>query len=200
MSNSAAPPPADDPKRARLLDAAMGVFARYGFRRASMADIAAAAGVSRPALYLSFRSKQDVLRALAMRLRDEAMAAAAGAWRPGAAFAENLEATLLGKEMAFFALLRGSPHGKDLLAVDEALTAETARDLDRAFRGLIAARARDAAAAGEIDLALQEGDAEGFAAVIAAAVKALMHEAADEAAFRAAVRRLCRMAAASVEA
>lgn len=194
MSNAA-----DDPKRARLLDAALAVFARYGFRRASMADIAAEAGVSRPALYLSFRSKSDMLRALARLLRDRAMAAATGAWREGASFADNLEATLLGKELVFFALLHGSPHGKDLMTADEALTAETARDLDRAFRTLLADRARAAAAAGEIDLSRQDQDAEGFTAVIVAAAKALMNEAADEAAFRRAVRRLARIAAAAVD-
>lgn len=190
--------PSDDPKRARLLEAALAVFARYGFRRASMADIAAEAGVSRPALYLQFRSKQDVLCSLADGLRARAIAGATEAWREGASFAENLEATVLGKERDIFPLLHASPHGAEILTADAKLTAEIVADLDRSFRALIARRARDAAAAGEIDLACLDGDADAFAAVIASGMKALVGESADESALRDGVRRLVRLAVAGV--
>jgi AcrR family transcriptional regulator len=43
-----------DDKRTRILAAARSVFLRYGFKRVNMNDIADAAGVSRPALYLLF--------------------------------------------------------------------------------------------------------------------------------------------------
>lgn len=188
----------DDPKRARFLEAAQAVFARYGYRRASMADIAAEAGVSRPALYLVFRSKPDVLRSLADRMRTTAIQRATGAWREGASFAENLEYTMRGKEADIFPLLHASPHGAEILTADAALTAEIAADLDRSFRALIARRAQEAAKTGEIDLACLDGDADAFAAVVASAAKALVNEAETEAAFLEGVRRLARLAAAGV--
>lgn len=188
----------DDPKRNRFLDAAQAVFARYGYRRASMADIAAQARVSRPALYLVFRSKPDVLRSLADRMRRTAIARATDAWRAGLSFAENLEQTILGKEADIFPLLHASPHGAEIMAADAALTAEIAEDLDRTFRALIARRARDAAAGGEIDLACLDGDPDAFAVVVAAAAKTLVNDAVDEAAFLEGVRRLARLAAAGV--
>lgn len=181
-----------------MLDAAMAVFARYGFKRASMADIAAEAGVSRPALYLWFRSKQDVLRSLAEQLRESALAGAAAGWTGGRSFEANLEATILGKDLDFFRLLHASPHGAEILTADEALTAEISRDLDRKFRGLMARHMRAAADAGEIQLAAMDDDADALATVVAISVKALIGEAVDEDAFRLGVRRLAKLTAAAV--
>jgi AcrR family transcriptional regulator len=51
------------PRRTTLLDAALTVFARYGYRKASMDEIARVAGVSRQGLYLNFADKEDLFRA-----------------------------------------------------------------------------------------------------------------------------------------
>lgn len=56
--------PPIDPKEAAILRAAFECFARYGLRRTSMADIAAGAGMSRPALYLRYAGKDDIFNAL----------------------------------------------------------------------------------------------------------------------------------------
>jgi AcrR family transcriptional regulator len=165
-----------------------------------MADIAAEAGVSRPALYLHFRSKKDVLASLAAAMRDRAMADAAAGWRDGATFADNLEATLLGKELTFFAVLHASPHGDEIMAADAELTAEIARDLDASFRKLIARRLRKAVRDGEIDLAAAEDDPAGLADMIAASAKAIANGAADERALRTGLRRLARLIAAACRA
>ncbi len=53
----------DDGRRVRLLDAAVGVFLRYGFRKTSMDEVARAADVSRQALYLHFDTKEQLFRA-----------------------------------------------------------------------------------------------------------------------------------------
>lgn len=49
-----------DDKRRHILDRALEVFFKYGFKRVSMNEIAEAAGVSRPGLYLYFQSKEQV--------------------------------------------------------------------------------------------------------------------------------------------
>lgn len=51
-------------KRARVVEAAESVFLRYGYRRTTMGDLAAAAGMSRPALYLVFCRKEEVFEAV----------------------------------------------------------------------------------------------------------------------------------------
>lgn len=51
--------------------AAKQVFMRYGYKRTTMADIAEAAHMSRPALYLVFPSKEQVFRAVTVRIFTE---------------------------------------------------------------------------------------------------------------------------------
>ena len=64
--------------------AAIAVFADQGFRRTSMADLARAAGVSRPALYQYFDNRSDVFRAaLGAVFSDAADAALAALERRG---------------------------------------------------------------------------------------------------------------------
>jgi TetR/AcrR family transcriptional regulator of autoinduction and epiphytic fitness len=59
------PPPPVEPAAGRqlaVLDAAVGVFARYGYRKTSMEEVARAAGVSRQGLYLQFANKEELFR------------------------------------------------------------------------------------------------------------------------------------------
>jgi AcrR family transcriptional regulator len=49
-------------RQSAVLDAAVGVFARYGYRKASMDEVARAAGVSRQGLYLQFANKEELFR------------------------------------------------------------------------------------------------------------------------------------------
>jgi AcrR family transcriptional regulator len=51
-----------DTRREALLEAAVVVFARYGFRKTSMDEVARAAGVSRQGLYLLFADKEELFR------------------------------------------------------------------------------------------------------------------------------------------
>jgi len=56
-------------KRRRILDAAVGVFARKGYFAARVSDIAKKAAVADGTIYLYFRNKEDIL----VRLFDEVM-------------------------------------------------------------------------------------------------------------------------------
>ena len=57
-------------KRRRAADAALNVFKRYGFARTTMGDIAEAAGISRPALYLLFQNKDEIFAAAVQSTND----------------------------------------------------------------------------------------------------------------------------------
>ena len=61
--------------RTRILDAAMLVFRRQGFRRSSIELAAEAAGLTRQALYHHFKSKEALFRAVIERLHEDALAA-----------------------------------------------------------------------------------------------------------------------------
>jgi AcrR family transcriptional regulator len=63
-----------DDKKSRILAAARSVFLRYGFKRVNMNDIADEAGVSRPALYVLFKNKEEIFIEAYLRWVDETIA------------------------------------------------------------------------------------------------------------------------------
>lgn len=54
---------ADSHRRAAVLDSALLTFARFGYRKTSMEEVARAARISRPGLYFLFSSKELLFRA-----------------------------------------------------------------------------------------------------------------------------------------
>ncbi|MZD09631.1 TetR family transcriptional regulator, partial [Streptomyces sp. SID5785] len=65
-SSDPGPPPAadtDTDRRSLVLDSAMATFARFGYRKTSMEEVARAARISRPGLYFLFSSKEALFRA-----------------------------------------------------------------------------------------------------------------------------------------
>src|ERR1700722_14853993 len=55
--------PAVNAREERILSAALPVFGRYGFRKASMDEIARSADISRQGLYLNFANKDALFQA-----------------------------------------------------------------------------------------------------------------------------------------
>ena len=56
--------------RERILDAAERLLGRYGYRKMTVDDLAAEAGIGKGTVYLSFRSKQDAVLATIDRIVD----------------------------------------------------------------------------------------------------------------------------------
>jgi TetR/AcrR family transcriptional regulator, regulator of autoinduction and epiphytic fitness len=71
MSSIASTP--DSARRERVLAVALEVFGRYGFRKASMDEIARSAGISRQGLYLHFANKEALFRAAVRHELDTAL-------------------------------------------------------------------------------------------------------------------------------
>ena len=53
----------EDPRRERLLAAALATFMRFGFKKTSMQEVARAAELSRQGLYLHFATKEELFSA-----------------------------------------------------------------------------------------------------------------------------------------
>ena len=106
--------------RTRILDAAMLVFRRQGFRRSSIEQAAEAAGLTRQALYHHFESKEALFRAVIERLHEEALAAeiaaATAAENTGGSLADILVASVSAKLGQLAASLDGSPHVEELFS------------------------------------------------------------------------------------
>jgi AcrR family transcriptional regulator len=73
VPGAAAPPPASEPDR--IIDAALTLIARDGWRRLTMAAIAAEAELPILALYRTFPSKPAILRAFFRRIDETVLAA-----------------------------------------------------------------------------------------------------------------------------
>src|ERR1700761_9465244 len=97
------------PPQDRILDAAMRVFRRHGFRRSSIEQAAEEAGLTRQALYHHFPSKEAPFRAGIERLYEQALtaetAAAMAAEDSGASLSDILIAEIGARLGTLFAAL-----------------------------------------------------------------------------------------------
>jgi AcrR family transcriptional regulator len=122
-----------------ILNAAFTAFATYGYRRTSMDDIARGAGMSRTALYLHYRNKEDMFRSLAQRyfegaLRDMRAALA----RPGQTVEQALLACFIAKDGKFMEVVLTSPHGDELLDAGFSISGDLAVTGEAQFVALLA--------------------------------------------------------------
>ena len=106
--------------RDRILDAAMAVFRRHGFRRSSIEQAAEAAGLTRQAVYHHFKSKEALFRAVIEQVHENALAAelaAANATeKQGVGLADVLIAGVTARLRQFIASFEGSPHVEELFS------------------------------------------------------------------------------------
>lgn len=122
-----------------ILDAAFQTFASYGYKRTAMDDIARAAGMSRTALYLHFRSKEDIFRSLGIRYFEEALRnMEAALTRPGQTVEQALFACFVAKDGKFMEVVLSTPHGSELMDAGFAVTADLALEGERQTVALIA--------------------------------------------------------------
>jgi AcrR family transcriptional regulator len=90
-----------DLTRTKILEAALAVFRERGFERATMRDIAAAAGVAVGAAYYYFDSKDAIVMAFYARSHDEMQQAIALKLNECKTLEERLQA-IIGEKFAYF--------------------------------------------------------------------------------------------------
>lgn len=156
-------------KRARILEAAIKVFAERGFHSATVAEIARAAGVADGTIYLYFKSKDDLL----LRLFDEKMTELLAEARAELAQERTAPARLKRFIQLHLALVERNPELASVLIVELRQSAQFLKAADRnklaAYVDLIA----------EVVKAGQENGELG-AAISPATVKRAIFGALDE--------------------
>jgi len=63
-SNETPVPANDEQRRGTILTASLECFLKFGYAKTSLDDIARSANLSRPLLYLKYRNKEEILRAV----------------------------------------------------------------------------------------------------------------------------------------
>lgn len=122
----------------RILASAARVFQRYGFRKTTMGDLAEAAQMSRPALYLVYPSKVEVFAAAVAQvfaaLLDEVRDAMAGSSRPAEQLRRGFEIWCVRQ----FEKGRAAPDTADLLESSTLYAPEATAQAFAGFNTMVA--------------------------------------------------------------
>jgi AcrR family transcriptional regulator len=179
--------------RERIQHAAFARFSRYGFRRTSMEDIASEAGVSRAALYLQFRNKEEIFVSLAQQLQDDAMGRVAAALATDLPLAARIRTAIEAKSLHFVEIALASPHGSELLDETNRLCGDLIASMEKRFADQLTRLFRRAAQAGEVDLASADLSASETAQLLLRSVKGLKGSGVTVDEFRKALDQLVRV-------
>ncbi|MEY3641134.1 MAG: hypothetical protein RLZZ199_939 [Actinomycetota bacterium] len=128
---------ARDQRIEEILRASIPLFAQRGYRKTSMANIADAAGLSRPALYQYFTDRADLFAAAYVLLLEEATDAALIALALPVPLASQLDGYLQRVSGDGYAALSATRYGDELLEARHQFAAEAAAvAVKRAHKGL----------------------------------------------------------------
>ena len=98
----------------QVIDAAIGAFTRYGYRRVSMADVAAEAGISRPTLYAFFPNKEELFRAAAMQIMERMLETVRAQAGKGRSLHRKLQGVFEIWTVQTYEMVDRTPDAKDL--------------------------------------------------------------------------------------
>ncbi|WP_118137648.1 TetR/AcrR family transcriptional regulator [Oceanicella sp. SM1341] len=177
-------------KRRHILDCALDVFFRYGFKRVSMNEIAEAAGISRPGLYLYFQSKEQVF--------SEAIE------RQGALLIEDIETNLNAYDTAANKLLyafevwtirnfdrnKNSPEAREIVDATPLFARDAHKAVYEKFEALLASIMEDA----DIDIQRLGLSARDVARLLSSAMRGFKLVAQDGAELRQMLKSLIALA------
>lgn len=184
-------------RRAAIIEAATGVFLRYGFKKTSMDDLARAAGLSRQGLYLHFPTKEALFKEGVLAL----VASTRARGREALAREDlDVEERLLGAFEAVHGHAIGEPgaeHMNELLETSVQLVGPVVEEMDQS---LVADVARVLRSTGVAAAWKDDGvSAKDLAEHLVAASYGVKHRVPTPAAYRdrmrVAVRLVCRRAA-----
>jgi AcrR family transcriptional regulator len=182
----------EEARQRRLLDAALTVFLRYGYRKTSMDEVARAAQVSRQGLYLHFTTKEDLFRSTVQYALESALAAATTALGDASLGLEARLVRAFDETTGRFVGLMG-PGASDLAEVGGALIGSLVAEHEERF---LEAVTRTLRASGRMAAYKASGlTARQLAETLQATARGLKHGCASREAFVAgmmvAVRALC---------
>jgi AcrR family transcriptional regulator len=176
-------------RRNRILEAAAGVFLRYGYARTTMNDIAGAVGCSRTLLYVSFANKEQVFEAVVLRASAQAFAAIREALPSIAPLDEKLSFVCEEWMAKRYDLLQAYPDAKDLFD----LSFSAVKQMYAEFQDLLVELLGDARTSSGSNCTTRE-----LALCITYAIRGFKEMAADGVEFRRLIRLQIRLVAGAV--
>ncbi len=178
--------------QARILNAAFRCFARYGYARTGMTDIAKEAGLSRTALYKHYPNLEDVFRALSQRVNQGVRQAVVDAAAKEGDLTSRLQAVIAARVSWAFEALNLSEHGHELIDAKNTLCGKAGADTEAQFRKLLASILTASS--------VSPASAMSAATVIVKCIPGLVAEQTSEQAAREQVAQFVRIFAAGIKA
>lgn len=166
------------------MEAAFGVFIRYGFKRTSMSDLAEATGVSRPGLYTHFSNKEDMFRAVAAHQMGAALDRGLEALRGTGHLCDRLLDAYTRWNGDFLELFESTPHAREILDTNQTLAGDIAGELAARFRHAAIAAVDEAHDAGAIDVARSGSSPEEIVQLLSDVSNGLKYSLCDGASYR----------------
>ena len=188
---------APDHKTQIILDAAWASFSAYGFRKASMDDIARGAGMSRPALYLHFKNKEAIFCALVEIYYDTARNDIAAALAQGATLLEKLDRAFAVHGGETMEAMMSSAHGMELLEASMSVAGDMIKRGEAQLQALYAAWLVGEAGQGRVVLTC---DADTLGGLFCACLKGVKHTSATYAEYQAGVAAYAALCARGLDA
>ncbi len=171
-------------KQKAVFDAAADVFAQYGFRRTTMNDIAQAAGISRPALYLMFDNKEHLFHELAAYRINLALKEAKAVLAGGDPVTQRFINALMVFEKVYTEPVANSPHGEELIDVNMSLAADV---MTKGYSSLVTTLAKvlkDADSAGEVSFENTPMSHKAFVELLLSSMKGIKKMAGSKEEYR----------------
>jgi len=180
-------------KREVVFKVAYDVFARYGFRRTTMNDIAQAAGISRPALYLMFENKEALFRELASYKQNQGIDLAISALSASASITERITAAILSYERVFYEPVAQSAHGAELVDISISTAADLMMKGQERLDKSLAQALEEASLSGEVDFTELAMQPIAFVRLLMSSVGGLKKHATSIKALRRQITEIVRI-------
>ncbi len=170
-------------KERAILDAAMRLFSQRGYRKTSIEEIAAAAGIGKGTVYLYFESKERLFRALCELVTNHVLAEVEAAVGDDGPIFARLAAALRVKFGRLFRIVASAPYGRELVESRDELASDVFRAFDRRFEALVIELVERGMLRREIRATSQRLTAKAIAQTLLAASRGVSLAARDAADF-----------------
>jgi AcrR family transcriptional regulator len=182
-----------EPKSGQILDAALPVFARYGFHKTTMVDIARAAVISRASLYLVFNSKEELFRAGSARAHEQTMSDVESVLAGKGDVVDRIAAAISAFQEGLITPFNKSENARELFEINLQLAADITTAARSRLHHLLSEALADAEARGEVDLKALRSSSIEIAALIAAAMDGIKHSFSADGSAKSALGLLMRV-------
>src|SRR5271156_4187936 len=191
---------APETKRAAILDAALRLFSQYGYRRTSIEDIAREAEIAKGTVYLSFKSKEEIFRALCESLIERIESAVILARETSGPIDERLVAMLEAKFGFLFETVYRSAHAAELMDSKNRLSSDLFAQSSRRYMKVLRETIEDATRAGELAPSRMELDTDDLAQMLVAAAHGVENNSTSGAQYHRRLREIVRVIVAGLSA